>query len=373
MEKNILIIDDDKAILDGFKELLSEESCWVETTDTGKEALNRLKNRHFHVVVMDIVLKETTGIALIKKIKEMSAETVVIMITGYPTTETAIKCFREGADDFLIKPLKKDDLIKAVERGLSQGRDVQQMTRLKRINETMESANQEKTHILKQVSREMSSVMNDILANNDALFKTNLDPAQAEHLMTIKTKGLFLKNLADNILDVINFEVGTLELEEQRFDLKKVVDETFKTSCPLVKNKPVQLSYKIEEDVPQILLGDAKRLRQLLLNLLANALRSTPEGEVLLKARLMATLGKGCHIFFTLKDTSRGIPKDKQMDVFKPSFLAEGSKASQALPSGLDLWMSKVLVEKMGGLISLHSDMGQGNEFRFSIRFNLPE
>ena len=95
------------------------------------------------------------------------------------------------------------------------------------------------------------------------------------------------------------------------------------------------------------------------------------QGHITLKARLMALVGEGCHIFFTIKDTSAGIPQERLMDVFNPCSNLFERKDNAYVPLNLNFWMSKILVEKMGGLISVHSVLGQGNEFRFSLRFDL--
>jgi signal transduction histidine kinase len=131
--------------------------------------------------------------------------------------------------------------------------------------------------------------------------------------------------------------------------------------------------------VPKTLNGDPDRLRQVLLNLVSNAVKFTKEGEIDLQIKLMTSLEDSCHIFFIVRDTGPGIPKEQQMEIFKPFFQIEKqfelnkppSKKSAQETTGLGLWICKVLVERMGGLISLHSEPGKGCEFRFSIRFNL--
>ena len=140
---------------------------------------------------------------------------------------------------------------------------------------------------------------------------------------------------------------------------------------PLVKEKPIQFLYEIEREVPRALSGDGDRLRQILLNLISNAVKFTQRGEITLKVKLMTILGKGCHVFFIVKDTGCGIPKERQMEIFKPIFQTQKPMKKEHSGAGLGLWICKVLVEKMGGLISLHSEPEQGSEFRFSIRFNL--
>lgn len=371
MSTNILVVDDDTAILDGFKELLEGEGYDVDAAANEREALGNLKENQYQVVLMDIVLKETTGIELIQKIQEVAKDTVIIMVTAYPSTESAIRCFKAGAFDYLIKPIKKDNLIAAIERSAERKKEEQEINSLKRIKETAEKANQEKTLFLMQVSHDIHTVMDGIIGYNNLLLKTTLDKKQAEYTSAIKSSCNFLRNLADNIFDIAKVEVGKLHFKEEDFDLNDVIKDVARIAYPSIQAKPVQFSYEIDKEIPKYLNGDPDRLKQILLNLISNAVKFTDEGEITLKAKLMTVIGKGCHVFFTVKDTGPGIPKEKQMEVFKPFFQADKTQKATYGGFGLGLWICKVLVEKMGGLISLHSETGKGSEFRFSIRFNL--
>ncbi len=118
MSKNILIVDDDEAILDGFEEILTENGFFVSKAFDEKEAKSRLKEKEYHVSIVDIVLKETNGVNLIEEICKNYKETVVIALTGYPNAENAIKSFHKGAFEFLKKPCSREDLISVISRGL---------------------------------------------------------------------------------------------------------------------------------------------------------------------------------------------------------------------------------------------------------------
>lgn len=371
MDTNILVVDDDTAILDGFKELLEKESYKVDIAANEREALANLKQQHYHIILMDIVLKETTGIELIHKIQEKSEDTVIIMITAYPSTESAIRCFQAGAYDYLIKPIKKSDLLKVVERSRERKKEEQEINALKRLKESAEKSNNEKTLFLMQVSHDIHTIMDGILGYTNLLSKTKVDKKQVEHVSSIKMNCSFLRNLADNILDIAKADTGKLNLKEEDFELASVITDVARIIYPSIKEKPVQFVYEIDKEVPRFLNGDPDRLKQILMNLISNAVKFTEKGEISLKVKLMTVLGSGCHVFFTVKDNGPGIPKEKQMDIFKPFFQLEKNPKIQNTSAGLGLWICKVLVEKMGGLISLHSELGKGSEFRFSIRFNL--
>ncbi|MFA5059298.1 MAG: response regulator [Candidatus Omnitrophota bacterium] len=384
MRSSVLIVDDDTSILDGFKEILSKEDFSVDTAENEREALTILKQKQYQLVLTDIVLKETTGLELISKIKEINSETLVVMITAYPTTESAIRSFKVGAFDYLIKPVKKTDLIETIRRGLERKNQQEEVNSVRRIKEALEHAHQEKAIFLMQISRDIDEAMIDMIKDINFLIKMPISEKQVEALSALKTKSLFLHNLANNIVDIAKIETGKLELKEEDFELTHVLEEVAKNVYPAIKGKPVEFFYEIDKEIPRYLKGDQYRLKQILMNLLSNAIHYTQEGEIRLKARLMTVLGRGCHIFFVVQDSGEGIPKEKQMDIFKPRSMEHVlPREAGALPhsvvgsqarkesSGLGLWLCKVLVEKMGGLISLHSEQGKGSEFRFSVRFNL--
>ena len=141
---------------------MSGEDCWVETASSEEEALRRLKRRHYHIVLLDIVLKDKTGIDLINKIKATSENTTVVMVTGFPSAETAISSFRAGADDYLVKPVRKENLLEVIDRGIHQGKAHLEIVNVKRLNEALEAANREKTVLLKQSSRELRLMAKEI-------------------------------------------------------------------------------------------------------------------------------------------------------------------------------------------------------------------
>ncbi len=370
MNKNILIVDDDPSILDGFRELLTSERYWVDIAPDEEEAYAFMRNRHYHVILMDVVLKKTTGIDLMRKIKTLSRGTVVIMVTGYPTTESAIRSFREGAFDYLVKPVSKQVLLDVLRRSLFFNKEQQQSVSLQRIKEALEQANAEKDQILQKLSRDVIACSENIIRDNAQKMKGSLPASLAHRVQAINTNALYLKNLGENIQDAVRMGSGDFQLEENELDLAAVIEGVLRGLYPFVKDRPIQICYRLEKDVPSRLIGDERRLRQLLTTLFVNAVSTTLEGEVVLSVRLIAVLDRGCHLFFTLKDNAEKIPVHRQMEIFRP-FAKKDGPPDAGEASCIDLWISKILVEKMGGLISLHSASNRGNEFRFSVRFAL--
>src|SRR3989338_3506305 len=370
MDKDILIIDDDISILDGFKELLMQEGYRVEGALNEEEALMSLKQKPCRLVITDLILQETTGLDLAKKIKEISADTDIILITAYPTMESAIGSLRAGICDYLVKPVKKAELLSAIQKR-EQKRKIQPPplpapAAQPFLNEDRTS----KAMLLEQAAQHIYTINEEIIKHNQLLFKTLINGKQLQYCQSISMDHFLLDNLANNILDIARLDAGEIHLSEDDFEFSAVMQNIAKSIYPAIRHKPIQFFYEIDPQIPHYLNCDYNRLRQILINLLSNALKFTLEGEIRLKARLMTTIGKGCHVFFVVRDTGRGIAKDRQMDIFKTVFFKEAAHEDKRV-GGLGLWLSKLLVEKMGGLISVHSEPVLGSEFRFSVRFNL--
>ena len=368
MDKNILVIDDDISILDGFKDLLTQEGYWVQGALNEEEALNILKEKEYHVVITDLILKETTGLLLAKKIKEVARNVDIIVITGYPTVESVVSGLRAGICDYLVKPVKKHDLINAIER-----REEKRKTQIQDpavVAQPLNAERSSKHFLLEQAAHHIHAITEEIGTHNQLLLKTLINTKQIEYFQSLNMEHVLLHNLGNNILDIARIDAGRLSLNEDNFELSAIVQNIAKSVYPAIRQKPIQFFYEIDPQIPRFLNGDYNRLRQILINLLSNAVKFTLEGEIRLKVKLMTMIGKGCHVFFVVKDTGRGIAKEKQMDIFKPAFFKEASQEEKRAGS-LGLWLCKLLVEKMGGLISVHSEPGLGSEFHFSVRFNL--
>ncbi len=372
-ETNILLIDDDIAILDGFKELLEKEGYNVDTAATSREAVGFVKEQNYELILMDIVLKETTGLELIGQLKNTGRPVPIVMITAYPSVDSAVISFRTGALDYLTKPVRAPILLETVRRALERSQMTQEINELRQTKEKTEKANIEKSLYLIQVSHDIHGLMEGMIRLNNLLLKTPLSGTQAEYATIMKTHCAFLRNFSDNILDMGQIESGKILFKEHDFKLSQTVEEVVKMVYPFLKEKPVAFFYDIDSSIPEYLNGDVNKLKQILMNIILNAVHFTKEGEITLKARLMTVFGRGCHVFFSVKDTGIGIPQEYQMDIFKPLFKASDvAKIRNNFSLGMGLWICKMLVERMGGLISLQSKPDCGSEFRFSVRFNLP-
>jgi two-component system sensor histidine kinase/response regulator len=239
-----------------------------------------------------------------------------------------------------------------------------------------ETAKKVKRHLLATVNHEIRTPMNGMLGMASLLGETDLTKEQREYIDTIRFCGENLLGTVNGMLvsDLLNFSKSDREgeeLEKKDFELRNCVNEVLTMFAGRIAKDGPEISYCIEAQVPEQLNGDRKRLSQLLINLVENAARYTPRGEISLLVRtLPATSDKKSILEFELRDTGSGIPADKQNQLFNGIIGAEASGPAEGEPRGLGLVVCKKLVEIMGGTIGVKSQPGQGCMFTFTAVFS---
>ncbi len=369
MKTKILIVDDDSHLRDTLRDLLEMEGYEVSEAASGEEAMQKVASDFYHVILMDFNLTDGTGIEQIKKIRDLKIDSQILMMTAHASLDTAVKAIKESVYDFLIKPVDFNYLKRAIRNADEKLRLEQEnkilLAKLQTTNKELSRLNDMKSKFLSMASHDLSNALMTLQISFEML-TSSIKPndEQKKKMDFINASIDQISRLINDLVDWASIEQGKLRLEKNYFEIDKMVDEIIVGPRARAQQKNIEVEARHLGSLKMVC-ADKKRISQVLLNLLENAIRHTPRGGKI----TVETEPKQEAVCVSVKDTGEGIEAKELSKLFESFYQTHGSKSPHGR-LGLGLSIARDIIQQHDGKIWVESEgLGKGSAFRFTLPF----
>jgi two-component system, sensor histidine kinase len=375
----ILIVDDDQTKVMAIEAVLESLNQTIIAVSSGADALRHLLSEDVAVILLDVNMPEMDGFETAELIRQRrrSEHTPIIFLTAHADDAFEDRGYALGAVDYLLMPATPSmlrakvgvfvDLFHKSEQVKRQAEQRIQLAQEQAARIEAERASVAKSQFLTNISHELRTPMTAIIGMTDLSLVEPLSPKVREYLGAVHTNAHLLLELLNEILDLSKLESGTLMLDSAPLQLRKIVGELKHTFSHRAEQKGLRFEVITAPEVPEHLIGDSLRLRQVIFNLLANAIKFTEQGQVTLELTVDSACDREAWIKFSVSDTGIGIAPADQERIFAPFTQVDASTKRRRDGAGLGLAISADLIRAMGGSRTVSSELGKGSVFGFVV------
>ena len=384
---NILIVDDSHDNLMVLESSLEKDGLKIFTTSSPKEVIDICIENDISIALIDINMPELNGFELLDLIKDnpLTNKIMVILITGYSmNSEDVVKGLNNGAVDYLFKPLdlyittaKVNSLVAIVnyQREIHE-KNIELENYQGELFKAIEQAEKNKAvkeNFLANMSHEIRTPLNAIIGITHLLEESEVDKEQKEMLKLMDYSSKSLLGIVNDILESSQIDAGKITIHPAKTNIIDLVKSISELTKPMAADKGLELKYHLDENVPAVIMGDALRLNQILINLINNAIKFTESGSVEISLDLIEKSKGGVLLQFKVKDTGVGLSPSSIDKIFDRFEQIEDKTWQKFGGTGLGLSIVKRLIELMNGHIKVESEIGSGTTFTFSNWFPLAD